>query len=490
MKVLLVEPRTPETFWTLRHALKFVGKRAANPPLGLLTVAGMLPREWELRLVDANIRDLRDDDIRWADFVLISAMVIHRDAVIALVRHCHAAGKAVVGGGPLFTADPVDSLGVDHVVVGEAEEIAGDLAADMEAGRVKPLYEARRFPDLARTPLPRWDLVDLRAYATMSVQSCRGCPYDCEFCDVVALNGHRPRTKSPPQFVAELEDLRRRGWRGATFVVDDNFVGDRRRCLALLEAVIRWRRETGARMTFLTEASVNMAEDPQLLRQMVAAGFKKVFLGIETPSADSLRECHKLQNLRSDLDQAVRTIQQAGLEVMGGFIVGFDSDEADIFERQFDFIQKTGVVTAMVGLLQAMPRSRLYARLAAENRLRDASHGDNTRAALNFEPRLDRDFLIENYRRLMNRLYEPRAYYRRIQTFLDDHPMRGPRISLTWHDIGAVVASLWSMGVAQPGRRAYWGFLTRTLLRHPDQVGVAITLSITGHHFRRVAAGL
>lgn len=490
MKVLLVEPRTPETFWTLRHALKFVGKRAANPPLGLLTVAGLLPRDWDLRLVDANIRDLRDDDVRWADYVLISAMVIHRDAVTTLVRRCHAAGKAVVGGGPLFTADPADSLGVDHVVVGEAEEIAGDLAADMEAGCVKPLYEARRFPDIARTPLPRWDLVDLRVYATMSVQSCRGCPYDCEFCDVVALNGHRPRTKSPVQFVAELEDLRRRGWRGATFVVDDNFVGDRRRCLALLEAVIRWRRETGARMTFLTEASVNMAEDPQLLRLMVAAGFKKVFLGIETPSADSLRECHKLQNLRGDLNQAVRTIQQAGIEVMGGFIVGFDSDEADIFERQFDFIQKTGVVTAMVGLLQAMPRSRLYARLAAENRLLNASQGDNTRAAFNFEPRLDRDFLIENYRRLMTRLYEPRAYYRRIQTFLDEHPMRGPRISLTWHDIGAVVASLWSMGVAQPGRRAYWEFLTRTLLRHPDQVGVAVTLSITGYHFRRVAAGL
>jgi radical SAM superfamily enzyme YgiQ (UPF0313 family) len=223
---------------------------------------------------------------------------------------------------------------------------------------------------------------------------------------------------------------------------------------------------------------------------MVAAGFKKVFLGIETPSADSLRECHKLQNLRGDLAQAVRTIQRAGLEVMGGFIVGFDSDEADIFERQYDFIQKTGVVTAMVGLLQAVPRSRLYRRLAAENRLLAASRGDNTCASFNFEPRLDREYLVENYRRLMTRLYEPGTYYRRIHTFLDEHSMRGPRITLAWSDIGAVVASLWWMGVAQPGRRAYWTFLTRTLMRHPNQVGVAITLSITGYHFRRVAAGL
>lgn len=490
MKILLVEPRTPETFWSLRHALRFVGKRAANPPLGLLTMAGLLPRTWSYRLVDQNACVLSDADLRWADHVMVSAMEIHRDEVIALAGRCRALGKSLVGGGPLFLAERDESLGVPHVVVGEAEETAADLVADLAAGTLKPLYRARRFPDLSLTPLPRWDLLDFRHYATMSVQSCRGCPFDCEFCDVVALNGRRPRSKSAPQFVAELESLRKLGWRGPVFVVDDNFIGDRRRCRELLLAVIDWRQRTGTRMTFLTEASVNMAAEPEILDLMVTAGFKKVFLGLETPSAESLRECRKLQNLRGDLADGVRTIQAAGLEVMGGFIVGFDSDEADIFQRQFEFIQKTGVVTAMVGLLQAMPRSRLYRRLAGEGRLRAASRGDNTSANFNFEPRLDREFLVENYRVLMRRLYEPRVYYQRIRVYLDAHRRRGPRVPVTWPEMGAALRSLWVMGVVHRGRFAYWRFLTSTLARHPDQLGAAMTLAIMGHHFRLVAAGL
>ncbi|MBE0564626.1 MAG: DUF4070 domain-containing protein [Krumholzibacteria bacterium] len=493
MRILLVEPRTPDTFWTLRRALRFVRRRAANPPLGLLTVAGMLPRQWSCRLVDLNCDTLRDEDILWADRVLVSAMQIHRDAVAEVVRRCHALGRTVMGGGPLFVAEPAgpdDNAGVDHVVVGEAEELAAALAADLEAGRPAPCYVAPRFPDLALTPAPRWDLLDLSRYATMSVQSCRGCPFDCEFCDVVALNGRRPRHKPPERFIAELERLRTLGWRGPVFVVDDNFVGDRRRCRELLEAMIAWRRRTRPRITFLTEASVDMAAQPDLLELMVAAGFKKVFLGLETPSTASLRECHKLQNLRGDLTGAVRTIQAAGLEVMGGFIVGFDSDEPDIFERQFEFIQRSGVVTAMVGLLQAMPRSRLHARLAAEGRLRGEAGGDNTRATLNFEPRLDRDFLLENYRALMRRLYEPGNYYQRIGTFLAGHRLRGPRPHVGWRDIGAIFGSMWVIGVVSRGRRAYWRFLARTLVRHPRQIGVAVTLAIMGHHYRAVAAGL
>ncbi|MFN2371908.1 MAG: B12-binding domain-containing radical SAM protein [Candidatus Krumholzibacteriia bacterium] len=496
MRILLVEPRTPDTFWTMRPAVRFLGRRAANPPLGLLTVAGLLPRRWDLRLVDLNCGELHDVDILWADRVLVSAMQIHRQEVVRLVERCHALDRTVMGGGPLFTAEPalpgepVDNAGVDHVVVGEAEELAEQLVADLEAGRPRPLYVAPRFPDLALTPQPRWDLLDLSGYATMSVQSCRGCPFDCEFCDVVALNGRWPRYKSPEQFVAELESLRRLGWRGSVFVVDDNFVGDRRRCRGLLEALIAWRRRTRTRITFLTEASVDMAAHPDLLELMVAAGFKKVFLGLETPSAASLRECHKLQNLRGDLATAVRTIQAAGIEVMGGFIVGFDSDEPDIFERQFEFIQRTGVVTAMVGLLQALPRSRLHARLAAEGRLYGPGSGDNTKAFLNFEPRLDREFLIENYRRLMTRLYEPGTYYQRIRIFLESHRARGPRSHVGWRDIRALFGSIWVMGVVCRGRRAYWHFLVTTLVRHPRQIGVAVSLAIMGHHYRAVAAGL
>jgi radical SAM superfamily enzyme YgiQ (UPF0313 family) len=304
------------------------------------------------------------------------------------------------------------------------------------------------------------------------------------------MNGRVPRTKSPEQIIAELEDLLRHGWSGMVFVVDDNFIGDRKRCRDLLLAVIDWRTRTRTRMTFVTEASVNMAAEPELLELMVTAGFKKVFLGLETPSAESLRECRKMQNLHGDLAEGVRTIQAAGLEVMGGFIVGFDNDEPDIFQRQFEFIQKSGVVTAMVGLLQAMPRSRLYQRLAGEGRLRTASHGDNTGATINFEPRLDREFLVENYRSLVRRLYEPNIYYQRIRIFLDAHRARGPRPVLTWPDVGAAFRSMWVMGVVHRGRLAYWRFVASTLARHPRQFGAAMTLAIMGHHFRIVADGL
>ena len=490
MNILLVSPRTPDTFWSFKHALRFISKRASLPPLGLLTVAGMLPREWNCRLVDLNVSRLRDQMIRWADYVLVSAMLVHQESVCDIAGRCRALGKPVIGGGPLFTPQTTEFPDIDHLVIGEAEEIIGDVVADMRAGRVRPLYRAEGFPDVTRTPPPRWDLIRMRDYATMPVQFTRGCPYNCEFCDIIALNGRVPRLKTPSQLLAELDALRYRGWKGATFLVDDNFIGNRKRVKELLRAIIGWRRDTGTRMTFLTEASVNMADDPELLRLMSAAGFKKVFLGIETPDADSLKACQKFQNIRCDLIEAVHTIQQAGMEVMGGFIVGFDSDTPDIFERQFEFIQKAGVVTAMVGLLQAVPRSRLYRRLAREGRLLGESLGDNTRASFNFEPKLDREFLVANYRKLMTRLYEPSAYYQRIRAFLKQHRVRGPRPQLSLSDIKALLKSLWVMGIVHRGRRAYWRFFASTLMQHPAQFGLAITLAIYGHHFRQVAKTL
>jgi radical SAM superfamily enzyme YgiQ (UPF0313 family) len=490
MNILLVEPRTPDTFWSLRHALRFIGKRAANPPLGLLTVAGCLPRSWNCRLVDLNVRPLAESDLAWADLVLTSAMLAQTASLIDVIDRSHAAGKRVLAGGPAFLGEHADWHGADHVVLGEVEDLAPQLIDDIAADNLQPLYTATRFPDLALTPLPRWDLIELNDYATMSVQWCRGCPFDCEFCDIAALNGRVPRHKSNAQFLSELDALDHRGWKGMTFIVDDNFAGNRPRCRDLLRDVIAWRRRTGSRMVLMTEASVDIAADPELLQLMAEAGFKKVFLGLETPSLESLRECRKHQNLRSDLASAVRTIQQAGIEVIGGFIVGFDSDQEDIFERQFEFIQTTGVATAMVGLLQAIPRTRLYQRLAGEGRLRGESTGDNTLAGLNFEPRLDPDFLLRNYRQLMQRLYEPGTYYRRIQTFLAAHKPRGPRMAYSRSDIAALLRSLWLMGVVHSGRRAYWSFLTRTLLRHPNRIGVAVTLAIMGFHFRQVSDAL
>ena len=364
------------------------------------------------------------------------------------------------------------------------------LVADMERGTVQAVYQAEGRPEVSRVPVPRWDLINPRHYVTMAVRFSRGCPYDCEFCDIIVMNGRVPRTKSPAQFVTELESLRQRGWKDMVFVVDDNFIGDRRRTKELLREIIAWRQRTRPTMGFLTEASVNLADDPELLELMVQAGFRKVFLGIETPSIESLKECHKLQNQGRDLVASVAAIQRAGLEVMGGFIVGFDQDRPDIFHRQFEFIQRSGVVTAMVGLLTALPQTRLYQRLQREGRLLAESTGNNTQALLNFRPRLDPQFLENGYRELMKRLYEPRTYYRRIRTFLRNHRNGGPRHRLSRADFQAFVKSLWWLGVWYRGRRAYWWFLWSTLLQHPRQFARAMELAIIGHHFRRVASVL
>jgi radical SAM superfamily enzyme YgiQ (UPF0313 family) len=490
MRVLLISPRSPDTFWSFKHVLPFVSKRAVFPPLGLLTVAALLPRSWNLKLVDLNVRQLRDADLQWADYVMVGAMIVHKESVREIIARCRTIGRTVIGGGPLFTADPEAWDADVHCVLGEAENVMGDLQRDLESGRLRRRYEARGRPDVAHTPVPRWDLINFRDYVTMLVQFSRGCPYDCEFCDIVALNGRVPRTKSPDQMIAELDVLQQMGWRDMVFLVDDNFIGNKVRVKEFLVELVRWRKRTGSTMGFFTEASVNLADDEELLSLMVEAGFKRVFLGIETPIRSSLEECQKFQNTRRDLAESVRAIHRAGLEVMGGFIVGFDNDPTDIFERQYEFIQKTGIVTAMVGLLTALPQTRLYKRLQSEGRLLAETTGDNTAAVLNFVPQLDRRYLIEGYRGLMRSLYEPRSYYQRILAFLKEHYPQGPRVSLSWTDFKAFLKSLWLMGVWHRGRGAFWLFFSSVLLRHPRQVTHAMTLAIYGHHFRRVAAGL
>lgn len=490
MKVLLVYPPNPDTFWSFHHVLRLVSKRSSYPPLGLLTIAALLPRSWSLRLVDMNVGRLRDEDLAWADYVFVSAMIIHRAAVGAIASRCRDAGRTLIAGGPLFTTGHEGIPEIPHCVLGEAEEVMPRLIADLERGSLQPVYQAEGRPDITRVPVPRWDLIDARHYVTMAAQFSRGCPFDCEFCDIAVLNGRIPRTKTPAQFVAELEALRLRGWKDMVFVVDDNFIGDRPRTRLLLAAMIEWRERTGTPMGFLTEASVNLADDPGLCELMVRAGFRKVFVGIETPSAEGLQECHKRQNQGRDLVAAVQTLQQAGLEVMGGFIVGFDSDQPDIFRRQFEFIQQSGVVTAMVGLLTALPQTRLYRRLQREGRLEAESSGNNTTAALNFRPRLNREFLESGYRELMRRLYEPRVYYDRIRTFLKHHRPATVHRRLSRRDVEAFLKSFWLLGIRHRGRRSYWRLFGTALLRYPRQFRVAMELAILGYHFRCVAHGL
>jgi len=490
MKILLISPETPDTFWSFKHALRFVSKRASMPPLGLLTVAAQLPPDWELRLVDLNIERLRDADLRWADHVFVGAMIVHQASVREIAARCAAAGKTVIAGGPLFTTGHEAFPEIKHFVLGEAEPVMPRLVADLRAGRLQPVYRGEGWPDLTRVPPPRWDLLKLRHYVTMAVQFSRGCPFDCEFCDIIVMNGRVPRTKTPAQLIAELEGLRLRGWNEMVFVVDDNFIGNKRRTRELLDALIEWRRRTRAGMGFLTEASMNLADDPELCALMARAGFKKVFVGIETPSAEALEECHKRQNCNRDLVDSVRALQRAGFEVMGGFIVGFDSDKPDIFRRQFEFIQQSGVATAMVGLLTALPQTRLWQRLKREGRLLAESTGNNTDAVLNFTPRLNRDYLVAGYRELMRKLYEPSNYYQRIRTFLQNHRPTGSRLRLCRADALAFLKSFWVLGLWHGGRMAYWRLFWSTLLRRPRQFPHAIELAITGHHLRRVAQRL
>lgn len=487
MKILLVSPQTPDTFWSFKHVLQFVSKKSSIPPLGLLTVAALLPRDWELRLVDKNVARLTDEDLHWADYVMISAMIVHQESVKRIVARCTALGKTVIAGGPLFTTGHESFPEIQHFVLGEAEEIIGQVVEDMRHSRVQRIYQATGWPNITQTPIPRWDLINLNHYVTMSVQFSRGCPFDCEFCDIIVMNGRVPRTKTPAQLIAELEALRVRGWKEMVFIVDDNFIGDKRRTRALLREMVEWRRRTQAEMGFLTEASVNLADDAELCALMVEAGFNKVFVGIETPSAESIEECHKIQN-RRDLVEAVRILQQRGLEVMGGFIVGFDSDKTDIFKRQFDFIQRSGVVTAMVGLLTALPQTRLYKRLQSEGRLEAETSGNNTDSALNFKPKLNREFLQSGYRDLMKKLYEPKVYYQRVRTFLNNHKrIDAPRLRLSGADFMAFVKSFWLLGIWYRGRVAYWKLFWGTLLRRPHQFRRAIEFAILGYHFRRVA---
>jgi radical SAM superfamily enzyme YgiQ (UPF0313 family) len=487
MNILLVYPHCPDTFWNFAHILRFVGKKAAFPPLGLLTVAAMLPKEWTLRLIDLNVRRLDDEDLAWADAVFVSAMIVQETSARKVIDRARRMGKTVVMGGPLVTTAAERFPEPDARVIGEAEEILGDLAEDLEAGTLRQTYKAEGRPDVRKTPVPRWDLIDKREYLVMAVQCSRGCPFDCEFCDITAVYGRVPRVKEPDQLVAELDALLAMGWPGSIFVVDDNFIGNRAKAKRVLHAIIEWRASRHVRNTFITEASINLVDDPELLRLMVEAGFKQVFIGIETPSEEGLKECRKVQNSNRDLEEAVRTIHRAGIEVMAGFIVGFDADRPESFAVQKRFIQEAGVVTAMVGLLTALPGTRLFSRLSVEGRLLGQSTGNNLDATLNFQPRLDRGLLIDGYRALVKDLYRPDTYYQRIRAFLRCYQPSRLTGRATASDLRAFALSLWHLGIAQPGRRHYWRLIVGATMRGPRALSQAVELAIRGYHFRLIA---
>ncbi len=491
MKILLVYPQYPDTFWSFKHALKFTSFKAVFAPLGLLTIAAMLPGEWEKKLVDLNVTSLTDKDIKWADYVFISAMYVQQKSAREIVDRCKKFGVKTVAGGPLFTGayEPLGFDDVDHLVLNEAETTLAPFIADLQNGCAKHVYTSTERPDITRTPKPLWSLADKKKYQSMSIQYSRGCPFNCEFCDIIVLNGQVPRTKTKEQVIAELDALYQQGWRGGVFFVDDNFIGNKRKLKAeILPAIIDWKKAKGQVFPFITEASLNLADDEELMDLMSKAGFDGVFVGVESPNEESLNECDKMPNKGRDLLASVKTLQKHGFDVMGGFIVGFDNDPISIFKSQISFIQKSGIVTAMVGLLNAPPGTRLHHRLKKEDRLLEATSGDNTDGSMNFVPKMHYETLINGYKQVVKTIYSPKQYYNRVKVFLNEYkPKCKSKVTPQIGQFVSLIRSLWVLGVKERGRLYFWGLFISTLFRRPGCLPISIRLAIQGFHFRKVA---
>jgi radical SAM superfamily enzyme YgiQ (UPF0313 family) len=488
MNILMINPKYPDTYWSFNHALKFISKKATNPPLGLLTVASMLPADWKKKVVDLNVSKLRDKDIRQSDYVFISAMSVQAASVHQVIGRCLAHGKKIVAGGPLFTGDPEPFMHVDHLILNEAEITLPQFLEDLENGHPQKVYRTDAFADMSLSPAPDYSLINLSRYAQLNLQYSRGCPFNCEFCEITALLGRKVRIKTTRQILTELENIYRAGFRGSVFFVDDNFIGNRKRLKEdLLPAIIRWSQARRHPFTFTTEASINLADDPVLLDRMVQAGFEKVFVGIETTEQESLVECGKMHNTGRDMVSSVRTIQSAGIEVMGGFIVGFDHDSPGVFQRQIDFIKQSGIITAMVGLLNAPSRTRLYERLSSEGRILQRFGGNNTDYSMNFIPKMDKQVLLKGYHHIITSIYSSKAYYERLISFLKNYrPKVKAGTAINLRNISALFRSALLIGVCSKSRFYYWKLFLWSLLHRPRLFPMAIAYSIYGYHFRKV----
>ncbi len=492
MKILMVYPKIPITYWGFQHALKFISKKAAFPPLGLLTIAAMLPEHFEKRLIDMNVEILNESDIIWADYVFISAMVVQKDSVRDVLLRCKSVGVKTVAGGPLFTSEYELFGEVDHLVLNEGELTIPEFIRDLELGKPKHIYTSSEWADLSLTPVPKWGLINVKKYGSLNIQYSRGCPFNCEFCDITKLFGHVPRTKGKDQLLEELDAIYRSGWRGEVFFVDDNFIGNKKKLVdEILPALIEWMDKHRNPFRFLTEASINLADDETLMKMMVNAGFYDVFIGIETPDEKSLTECKKNQNKNRDLISSIKKIQQFGLEVQGGFIVGFDNDNPTIFNRMISFIQESGIVTAMVGLLNAPKGTNLYQRLQREGRLTTEFSGDNTNFTMNFVPKMDKNLLVKGYESIVSTIYSPKHYYERVKNFLKAYtPGESVKKEISAVNIMAFLKSVFRLGIIGKERRYYWQLLTWSIFKRPEVFPAAVRFSIYGFHFRKIYEGI
>ena len=492
MRIAMVYPQYPDTFFSFKYALNLISKKAMYPPLGLLTVAAMLPVEWEKKLIDMNVTGLTDKDILWADYVFISAMQVQSNSVKEVIVRCNKLNRKVVAGGPLFTLSHHSFDGISHFVLGEAENTLPSFLSDLENGCAKPLYESNERPELSRTPLPLWSLINMKDYSTMNMQYSRGCPFDCEFCDIVALFGRKPRTKSCYQLINELENLYKSNWRGEVLIVDDNLIGNKQKLKKeILPAIIEWSSSKQYPFYFMAQVSIDLADDEELMNLMVKAGISLIFIGIESPNEDSLAECNKLPNKNRDLVVLVNKLQNCGFEVIGGFIIGFDSDPDSIFESHIDFIQRSGIVIAMVGMLTALRGTRLYQRLKEENRLISDSSGDNTDNSINFIPKMNRDMLINGYMHVLDTIYSSDYYYRRVKKFFSEYrPPKKQASGMELNYVISLVKALWILGIVEDGRKAFWKFSVSTLFKYPQFFWLSVSYSIYRRHFYKHAQKL
>jgi len=489
MNILMVYPMYPDTFWSFKHALKFVSKKASFPPLGLLTVAAMLPKDWNKKLIDMNAASLDDEDILWADYVFISAMSIQSDSANQVIEQCKRLNAKIVAGGPLFTSSPEFYNNVDHLVLNEAEITLPQFLADLSEGKSKQKYTSEEWAEITTTPLPLWDLVSMNNYTSMNIQYSRGCPFDCDFCDITVLYGRKPRTKTKEQVTAELDALYLTGWRGPVFFVDDNFIGNKSKLKnEILPVIVEWSNKNKSPFYFNTEASINLADDKELMQLMAKAGFEAVFIGIESPNEESLIECNKTPNKNRDMIASVKIIQDAGLEVQGGFIVGFDNDPLTIFDKLTSFIQESGIVTAMVGLLNAPRGTKLQKRLLNEGRMLSGFTGDNTDFSINFIPQMGSETLLEGYKKILNTIYSPKYYYERVMRFLKDfEPKKKKVFQLNPNYILALFRSIFKLGIVGEERIYYWKLFIWTLFHKPQLFSLAILFTIYGFHFKKIS---
>jgi len=490
MKILLLYPKFPKTFWSFKYALPFIGKKASFPPLGLLTVAALLPKDWGKKLVDLNIENLNDKDLQWADFIFISAMIAQKESVEDVIKRCKKFGTKIVAGGPLFTTGYEEfEKEIDHFVLGEAETTLPLFLKDLEAGFPKKIYTSSQYPDITKTPVPLLGLIGLRKYVSMNIQFSRGCPFNCEFCDIVFLNGRLPRTKDKEQILNELNALYERGWRGNVFFVDDNFIGNKIKLKEeILPAIIQWMEKKKYPFTFNTQLSINLADDEKLMELMVKAGFNTVFIGIESPNEESLKECGKFQNLDRNLLESIKIIQNHSLQVQAGFIIGFDQDTFSIFDRMILFIQKSGIAIAMVGLLQAPPKTRLWERMKKEKRLISQPTGSNTDCTINFIPKMDSRSLISGYKRVLNYIYSPKNYYLRLMNFLKEYrPKKRGDVKINLNQIFAFLKSILILGIREKERLYYWRLFFWCLFKKPKLFPLIIDMAVKGFHFRKIS---